>query len=397
MRSKLVGGILLIIGTSIGAGMLALPTSTAAGGFYHGFIAMTLAWLLMTIGSLFIFEVTLWLPENSNFITMARKTLGKGVATFTWFAYLILLYTLISAYIAGGTDLLNYLLDSIGINNPDWLATLLFVLLLGSIVFHGVKLVDWSNRGLMLIKLAAFFLLVFLVLPRVNLLNLEGGHWRKLAGASMLLFTAFGYATVIPTLRSYFGSNVKKLRFCVWVGSFISLVCYLAWNFVVQGSIASQGTHGLVAIAESGRAASQLTDALSTRLHSSLISYFAHLFSSICVLTSFLGVSLCLTDFLADGFGIEKQGHHRWLVVVAALLPPMLIVMFEPGLFILGLSYAGILCILLLMGLPALMAWRGRYHLKLQGKFTVFGGRPLILLILLVSVVLIVQGVIALF
>lgn len=32
-RSKLMGGILLIVGTSIGGGMLALPVSTAEMGF----------------------------------------------------------------------------------------------------------------------------------------------------------------------------------------------------------------------------------------------------------------------------------------------------------------------------------------------------------------------------
>ena len=32
MKSKIFGGVLLIIGTSLGAGMLALPLVTAAGG-----------------------------------------------------------------------------------------------------------------------------------------------------------------------------------------------------------------------------------------------------------------------------------------------------------------------------------------------------------------------------
>src|SRR3989338_2511861 len=95
MLSKLIGGIFLIIGTCIGAGMLALPTATAAGGFFHTLFFMLGAWFLMTVGALYILEVNLRLPEHTNFISMARVTLGRGGAVVTWIFYLLLLYSLL--------------------------------------------------------------------------------------------------------------------------------------------------------------------------------------------------------------------------------------------------------------------------------------------------------------
>ena len=384
MLSKIIGGILLIIGTSIGAGMLALPMATAAGGFYHAFVFMLGAWAFMTIGALLIVEVNLTLPEGSNFISMARTTLGRGGALITWLAMLLLLYSLICAYIAGGSDLLTYLLSLVHIHIPHYVSTILFVIILGDIVFHGVKLVDISNRTLMSVKMIAFVLLVILIMPKVDLGKLSGGGFRLLAGSLMLFFTSFGYATIIPTLRSYFKSSKKALYTASIGGSLISLVCYLAWLFVVQGTIVNHGPHGLVAMAHSGKAASQLTQALSTRLHSHAIDYFTHIFTAICVLTSFLAVTLGLTDFLADGFKVKKVGKGRWLAVLTALVPPMLIVIFDPGLFIKGLNYAGICCVILLMLLPALMAWRG----GIQKRW-----RWVLLLEIVVAIVLICQGV----
>ena len=53
MKSRLIGCTLLVIGTSIGGGMLALPVITAAGGFLKSSLLLIFAWLTMTIGALF--------------------------------------------------------------------------------------------------------------------------------------------------------------------------------------------------------------------------------------------------------------------------------------------------------------------------------------------------------
>jgi tyrosine-specific transport protein len=43
----LVGGTLLVAGTSIGVGMLALPVATAAGGFLPSLMIYFLCWFFM--------------------------------------------------------------------------------------------------------------------------------------------------------------------------------------------------------------------------------------------------------------------------------------------------------------------------------------------------------------
>ncbi|MGE3921111.1 MAG: aromatic amino acid transport family protein, partial [Gammaproteobacteria bacterium] len=100
MKSKLIGGILLIVGTSIGAGMLALPVATAPGGFLGAAILLLACWLLMTFSALVILEVNLWLPPDSNIVSMAQKTAGRFAEVLAWVVYLLLLYSLISAYIS---------------------------------------------------------------------------------------------------------------------------------------------------------------------------------------------------------------------------------------------------------------------------------------------------------
>src|SRR5579872_3346282 len=112
MNSKLIGGVLLVVGTTIGAGILALPVATAELGFWGSIVLLTGCWAMMTACAFLFLEVNLWLPPNSNLISMAGATLGKGGQAVVWTVYLLLLYSILSAYVAGGGDLFHYLLST---------------------------------------------------------------------------------------------------------------------------------------------------------------------------------------------------------------------------------------------------------------------------------------------
>lgn len=393
MKGKLFGGILLIIGTSIGGAMLALPMATAAAGYVHSLFLFVSAWLVTMLAAFYLLEVSLWLPKDTNLVSMAKSTLGLPGQMITWLCDLILLYALLSAYTAGGSELLANLLLLINIHLPTWLDSILFITIFGTILFFGVRVVDFANRGLMTIKLTAYLLLIVLISPHVNITNLTDGSTRMLGGAVMVVITSFGYATIIPTLRTYFDGKVNYLRLAIGIGSCIPLVCYLIWNFAVQGALNSQGASGLVAIASSGNSVAALTNALSTKLNSQLISGLAHLFTAICITTSFLGVSLCLADFCADGFKIKKQGWGRLTITLIVLVPPLLIVLLNPSIFVSALAFAGICCVILLMLLPALMVFSGRYVKKIATGYQVIGGKWFIAFEIIIATALLISGI----
>ena len=391
MLNKIIGGSLLIIGTSIGGGMLALPIATASGGYLHAFWLFLGAWLITLIGAFLILEFNLWLPERTNMISMARTTLGPAGQIITWLSYLILLYALLAAYIAGGTDLLDTFFQKVlNFSTPHWIDSILFVLLFGGIVHCGIFFIDWTNRGLMTIKLVAFLLLTIFIFPHIDLPHLEGGKFTLLTGAIMVIITSFGYATVIPSLRAYFKSDIKSLRLTIAIGSSIPLICYLLWNISVQGTVDKTK---LISMASSDHSISDLTRILSQVVKTNIVFDAAHVFTTICVTTSFLGVSLCLSDFLADGIHAKHNLKDRWLVTLSTFAPPLLIVVFFPGIFIEALNYAGIICVILLMLLPALMTWSGRYVKKIATGYELIGGKFLVGFEILISIILIAVAV----
>lgn len=381
MQSRVIGGILLIVGTSIGAGMLALPVANAAAGFWASSMFLILCWALMTIGAFFILEVNLYLPPGKNMVSMAHETLGRGGLFITWLCYLILLYTLLCAYISGGADVLNGLLNDLNVHLPQSLLAAIFTLIFGSLVYSGIRRVDIMNRLLMFFKLGIYVLLTLLIFPHIDLNYLQHGHVRYITSALMILMTSFGFAIIVPNLREYFDDDIQTLKRVILIGSLIPLLCYLAWDAVIIGTIPSEGNEGLKALMHSDQTTSHLAMMLSNTLENGWISSFFNVFTSICMLTAFLGVSLCLLSFLGDGLNMIQKGHHGFGLFILTFLPPLLIVLYYPGAYIYALNYAGYFCVILLLFLPALMSYWGRS--KFKSVYHVPGGNfgPLLIMV----------------
>ncbi|KTC87109.1 amino acid permease [Legionella brunensis] len=373
-NSKFLGGILLIVGTSIGGGMLALPVSTAEVGFTNSVFFLIMCWLIMTVGALLILEVNLRLPSGSNMVSMAKSTLGVPGQVIAWITYLFLLYTLLAAYISGGSDVLGSILAKAHIDLPNWLTSFIFTVIFSLVVYGGIRAVDYVNRGLMFGKLGVYVLLVIIISPHVNLNSLNGGSVRAITGSLMILVTSFGFASIVPSLREYFNDDVKTLRKVILFGSLIPLTCYILWDAVIMGVVQRDGEGGLVALMTNEHATSGLTNALSGAVNSQWITGFFGFFTSICMVTAFLGVSIGLFDFLADGLTLKKSGIQGKSTLALTFVPPLAVVLINPGIYLHALSYAGICCVILLLLLPAIMTWRARRVDPTGGVWLVPGG-----------------------
>lgn len=389
-KSKFIGGILLIVGTSIGGGMLALPVSTAEVGFTNSIFFLIACWLVMTSGALLILEVNLRLPTGSNMVSMAHSTLGLSGQIIAWFTYLFLLYALLAAYISGGSDVLNGILTHVNLALPSWLTSLLFTGVFSLIVYKGIRAVDYINRGLMFGKLGVYILLLFIISPHVDLASLSGGSIKAITGPLMILIASFGFASIVPSLRDYFQDDIASLRKMIIYGSLIPLICYILWDAVIMGVVQREGSGGLLELMSSEHATSGLTNALSHSVENTWIMAFFGFFTSICMITAFLGVSIGLFDFLADGLAFKKTGVQGKSTLALTFIPPLAVVVISPGVYLHALNYGGICCVILLLLLPSLMAWKARKIDNTPALQLVPGGNIMLLTIGIIAMCLLI-------
>ncbi len=383
--SKIFGGAMLVSGTCIGAGMLALPVATAAGGFYPSCMLFIFCWLMMTLSAFFMLEVSLWYPQDTNLITMAKSTLGGVGEIIAWITYVLFLYALMTAYTAGASGIIGKVLAKAGL--PESYGLWVTVGIFAAIVYFGARSVDFANRIMMVGLIGAYIALVSTVVPKVTPQLLTHGDPTFLLTTGPLLVTSFGFHLLIPSLKNYLNSDVKALRIAIFLGSLLPLVVYLLWELLVLGVIPIKGEHGLIAIlheeqASGKQAVIELTRLLTEILQNSHITLFAGIFGLCAMLTSFIGVALGLFDFFADGFKIEKTTKGKFSLAALTFLPPVLMALFYPR-FITALHYAGFFAAILLVIYPALMAWWGRYRLHLANGYRVSGGRVMLIISLI--------------
>jgi tyrosine-specific transport protein len=388
LNHKAIGGTLLLVGTSIGAGMLALPIALAQVGFLYSVGLAFLCWSVMYFGARFILEVNLAFKPGSHLVTMAKARLGVFGQGLAWISCLCLMYCLLLGYIAGGSDVIKSVVQQFGFHVPGFVCAIAFTFIFGLIVYAGIHFVDYANRALMFGKLGIFLLVVGVMLPKVNLLSLYGGQLTAIPGSLMILITSFGFASIVPSLRYYLQEDIPLLKRVIFWGSLIPLICYLIWIIVIMGVLPAHGPDSLMSISHMTQPLGGLILGLQKTVGVGWVERVFTLFTIICLLTAFLGVSLGLFDFIADGLHLKKRGFQGALVFAVTFFPSLLVAIFNPGIYLQALSYAGRFCVLLLLILPSLMLFRS----SAETQKAAAGGKLGIVVIFLFALVLLYVG-----
>lgn len=374
-KQHLVGATLLIAGCCIGGGMLGLPLATALAGFLPSSLLLLFAWLFMMSGGLLLAEVYLYFKDDIGLRTMARRTLGPLSAKIAWILFLFLFYTLLIAYVSAlGTLLGDFSLTYWNYAPPRWFPTTLITALIGVFLYFGTEKCDLINRAMMIGLIVSFFLLISLAFPHIERENLAFSDWTESLFILPTFIVSFGFHNLIPDVGAYLKHNVKKIRLAIFLGSFIPFILYFVWQWCMLGIIPIEGEGGYREALEYGSLAPQM---LRQAVGYSLVSEATNSFALFAILTSFLAVALSITDFWVDGLKLSKKRPLTNLFICfITLVPPLLIGLTDPTLFLFGLKHAGgVGAVALYCLLPALMAWRGRYTLQLSKERSLPGGK----------------------
>jgi tyrosine-specific transport protein len=382
-RGSVLGAALLVAGSCIGAGMLALPIKAGTAGFLPFLLYFLIAWFYMTSSGLVLLEVNLSFKKEVSFISMATQTLGRFGKYVAVITFCFLFYSLITAFITGISSLIievfvSYFNKSIPFSFVSLLVTLFFTL----VVFIGVKVVDHINRLMMLGLVVAYILLLILGFPHVNTNLLTTRDWGVAFFALPVMIIMFGFQNLIPTLSNYLRKEPKRLVSSILIGSIFSFIICVCWGSLILGIVPLdeiKNAHGSGSLA---------TQALQNVVGLGWVSTTAQIFSFFAIVTSCLGVALSFVDFLSDGFKSKKTALHSLFISFAVMLPPYFFTLTSPRVFFIALDMAGGFAAVVLFGLlPACMAWKVRKELgwKRPGDFVVFGGKGLLIFILLMS------------
>ena len=384
--NKTVGSTLLVAGTMIGAGMLAMPLTSAGIGFGFTIVLLLSLWILLTFSALLFVELYQTAESDAGIGTLAEQYFGKAGRIVSTLVLIVFLYALIAAYVSGGGSLLIDLLPATGdTGSSNKLAVLLFTVIFGTFIVIGTHSVDKINRVLFFVMIAAFVLVLSLMLPKIQFDNLMAMPIDNalMISASPVFFTAFGFHGSIPSLNKYLGGNVNALRRSILVGSGITLGAYILWQLSTHGLLTQ---NDFLQILQEDATLNGLVKATLAITGSSIIAGAVKLFSTLALVTSFLGVGLglleCIEDLLKRSFNCSAS---RITLGLLTFIPPLIFALFYPEGFILALGYAGQMFAFYAVVLPVSLVWKAR-RLHPHLPYRVRGGNLALFVVLTLGV-----------
>lgn len=355
MNSKLIGSILIIAGTAIGGGMLAMPIISSGVGFPLITLVMVLIWITMCYTAILLVETYKEHSYEDGLSTMTRRYLGKPGTIITGISMLTLMYALVSAYIAGGSDILRLNLKTwIDIDISSQSAALIFTLLFGGIVGFGAKVVDIATKWIFLIKLGFLFLIIVIMFGYVKLDNLLFLPLERTLFFSSIpvIFTSFGFHIVVPSMVKYLNGDIKLLKKAFFYGSLLPLLVYIFWQISILGSIEP---NTFMAIIQENKGLEGMIKAVSGVSSSVWMQVPINIFTAAAILTSFLGVALALFDYIKDLSKKQRFSKNRIWIFLITFIPPLLFALYYPKGFIIALSYAAIAVVITSLFIPVIM------------------------------------------
>lgn len=361
--TKVLGCIMIIVGTMIGAGILALPIITAKLGFLLGSLLIIIIWSIMTYTAVIISDISCSMPYGSSFKSIAEKYLGKIGGIVATIAFLLLMYFISTAYISAAVSSITVDFPAIS----EKISSVLFVLIFGSIVVLGTRFVDYANRFFISLKIIVLVILCVVFNNYIELTNLLASPVDL--GASLLVSpvftTSFTSHIIVPALSDYLGKNARDMKKVIIIGSIIPLILYIIWITTILGILPLHGPVSFMGsifdhIPVNKANIGNILTTLGNKVHTPITDAVLHIFTYVAIMTSFLSVNLSLFHFNLDTYKLHKL-KTVFGYTIAAILTfaiPLIINQMDPNIFIYAMTCVGLSIAVLLMIMPGLMAFK---------------------------------------
>lgn len=397
---SVLGSTALVAGTTVGAGILALPAVTLPSGVVPSTVLLIAVWIYALVSALLIAEASLNAMRlqgraSVGFLAMVEKTLGFVGSRIAGGAYLFLHYALLVAYITqGGEILVSVFAKQWGIHNaiPTWVGTTIFTLLFGGIMYLGKeKFVEKLNNVFVAIVIASFLGLLLLGVGQVKVVQLSFQNWSAVGSAVSVICVALFYHNVVPVVVTQLEGDSCKIRQSIIIGSAIPLIMFLAWNAVILGSVTPDMVRGTVNSATVFDPLQVLRDGGAGEWLAVLVS----IFSEFAIATSFIGFVYGLLDFFKDISIIASAKFSSRLPLYSMVfLPTVSLGIVNPNIFLTALDYVGTFSVSVLGGIiPALMTWRQRQDLNNLSQPLVPGGKVTLIVMIVIALAILLKQI----
>lgn len=307
----------MIVGNSIGTGIIAVPYLAMKNSMLDVIILAGVAYCINVILHLVIAELS-YNNGGKQLVKSFEGELfhGKAKEVFSWIMFIVYGLAImigVAGNVNGGAQIF---VNWFGMSFP--MAQVLYYIIAGSVVFMGMKAVGIAQKYSVILLfgiVGVMSIATFTVLPMHKMLSAPF-HWNNLLALySMVVFATSANQAVIQVVKGLDG-NVKKIRGTIFAGFGISTAFVLLVTLTVL-------------IGNSGEVDKELAYMQLGANIGTWAVILAGIFSLFALLTTFWTHTLALRDVVHEQVGLGNK-----ICWILATIPCILFAMFGVNSFI---------------------------------------------------------------
>ena len=354
---KKTGAILLVAGTCIGSGMIALPMSFARIGIIPSVFLMFVMWGIIYYSAILNLELNLQAGKAMNLGSLAKKFSGNIAKIIGTSCHKILSFSLVAVYIYASTSLLTKMMDFE--DNSFLLIATIFSLFSFILMILPIKFIDYVNRVLFIMLMTIILFLVLGLITRVNWSNLPlfGSGYNKISSwvfITPIAFSAFGFHGSLATIINYCDNERDILKKVFLWGCFIPSIVYIVWTLSIMAVIYNENHVLFLKMQLEKVEVGEVVSALVAIIKNNNIQIIVWWISLLAIVTSLIGVGASLRESIQNII-LEKFNVRKSSQVIAAFLtifPSYIMAIWIPNAFLKILGFAGMILVVIAILLP---------------------------------------------
>lgn len=316
---ELSEAVAILVGTIIGAGVLAIPYAIMRAGFLTGALLMVILSIASVLVYLYMGEIVLRTKEKHQLTGYAQKYLGGGGRKLMVFSMLFGNYGALIAYLIGiGKSfsaifgMQNVIFNLFGLSlSFDVIFSLLFFIFGSTIVYLGIRGVGKSELCMGYGVVFIVLLISIITLFRFNLNNVLLFDFSKIFLPYGVILFALAGAIAVPEMREVM-KDKRQLKRAVLIGSLIPIVIYLLFSLAVVGAC--------------GKSTSEIAVVCLSEKFGEVMLWIGNIFAIFAMATSFLTLGLGLKEMYNYDYRIKEK--ISWFLACFVPLILFLLILF---------------------------------------------------------------------
>lgn len=339
---QFIKAVATLTGTTIGAGVLAIPYAVYNAGYWVGILYLVILGIVVMVLNLMLGEIVLRTKKNLPIPELIKLYLGRKGYLLALISLFIIIYGALTAYLRAAGDIMNNLIPAASFN---W--SVVFFAISAYFIIKGLKFVSkWE----VIFVVGMVLIIATLWLKAILAQSIDWTQFRLEPFSSfsntiqpygIILFSYFG-VIAIPQMKAIFSKqNYNQLESAIKISNLIIIFIYSVFISLLIG-VTGQNIDPLAIVSLGNALGGQALLIIS-------------IFALLAVITTFISMGLAMIESYTNFTKIKRS-----IAVILTVFPPISLLILDWAQFNTLIQYAGGVGVSILAILIVLTFWRSK-------------------------------------